>query len=74
MGDGAGGRTGGNFRLRGAFGWMVGRRAERVVERMVLPPIVLSTGGFTADGGRSGWYNGRFYDGLMVERAVLLIR
>ena len=48
---------------------------------MVLPKkliesgrIVGSTGGFPADGGRSGWYNRRFYDGLIVVRAVLLIR
>ena len=36
--------------------------------------IVVSTGGFTADGRRSGWYSVRFYYGLMVECAVVLIR
>ena len=40
-----------------------------MVERTVLPRIVGRTGGLTAE----GRWRGRFYHGIMVERAVLLI-
>ena len=42
-----------------------------MVERTVLPWTVGRTGGSTAEARRSGWYNGRFYHGIMAERAVL---
>ena len=50
------------------MGVRVGGRTDRSTR------IVVSTGGFTADGRRSGWYSVRFYYGLMVECAVVLIR